>query len=311
MANKFINDHFLNKFKASAHQMKKFLLFFVVTTTLASCNFRNQKQDENEKPVVTVSIIPLKTFVEEIAGDDFTIQVLVPQGASPETYSLLPSQLKQISQSKAWFRLGFLEFELALWQKLQQMNRNMKVVDLSKNLNLIVGKEIKHGDHVHLEGVDPHTWMSPKLVKIMAGQIVSTLSELNEENQVTYQANYEKFINEIDELDAKIEKALADYKGRTFVAFHPSLSYFARDYGLVQYPLELDGKEPTTQHMIEVVDIARREKIKAIFIQNEFDIDHAKVFAEEINGEIVEIKPLDAEWNENIWNLTQLLIENF
>ncbi|HZH73575.1 MAG TPA: zinc ABC transporter substrate-binding protein, partial [Mariniphaga sp.] len=148
MANKFINDHFLNKFKASAHQMKKFLLFFVVTTTLASCNFRNQKQDENEKPVVTVSIIPLKTFVEEIAGDDFTIQVLVPQGASPETYSLLPSQLKQISQSKAWFRLGFLEFELALWQKLQQINRNMKVVDLSENLNLIVGKEIKHGDHV-------------------------------------------------------------------------------------------------------------------------------------------------------------------
>lgn len=291
--------------------MKNILLLISVLLILNSCTSNPKKSDEREKKVVTVSIIPQKTFVEKIAGDDFDIQVLVPHGASPESYTLLPSQLKQISRSDVWFRIGYIGFELSWREKIEQLNRNMKVVNLSEGLDLIAGENEQHGDHVHIEGVDPHIWMSPKLVKQMARQILSVLTELNPGKSSEYNSNYQQFLQDIDQLDAQIRNALEKYQGKAFVTFHPSLSYYARDYGLVQYPLESGGKEPTAQHMAKMVELARREKIDVIYIQSEFDRDHARVFAEEIKGKVVEVWPLNPEWEKNLLSITNLFIENF
>lgn len=291
--------------------MNKILLFVSITVILFSCTNQNKQAEDHEKPVVTVSILPQKTFVEKIAGDDFRIQVLVPHGASPESYSLLPSQLKEISRSQVWFRLGYIGFELSWREKIEQINRNMKIVNLSEGLDLITGKEVQHGDHVHLEGVDPHIWMSPKLVKQMAAEMTRELSALNPEKGEAYKTNYQKFVTEIDQLDAHIRDTLRNYQGKAIVTFHPSLSYYARDYNLVQYPLESGGKEPTAQHMAKMVELARRENIDVIYIQSEFDRDHARVFAEEIKGRVVEVWPLNPDWEENLMGITHLFIENF
>ncbi len=291
--------------------MRNFFLIITVVLFLVSCTSNKNRSDNQDKQVITVSILPQKTFVEKIAGTDFDIQVLVPHGASPETYSLLPSQLKQISHSEVWFRLGYIGFELSWREKVQQINRNMKVIDLSQGLDLIIGEEIKHGDHVHLEGVDPHIWMSPKLVKQMSEKMTAVLSELNPEKKDEYEINFQKFSKEIDKLDLQIRAALENYQGKAFITFHPSLSYFARDYNLVQYSLESGGKEPTAQYMAKMVELARKENINVIYIQSEFDRDHAHVFAEEIRGKVVEVYPLNPEWDKNILGITQLIIENF
>jgi zinc transport system substrate-binding protein len=291
--------------------MKKILLVLFLAIILAACSSNQHKTGGNDKPVVTVSILPQKTFVEKIAGDDFDVQVLVPQGASPESYSLLPSQLKQISRSKVWFRIGYIGFELSWREKVEQINRNMRVVNLSEGLDLIVGEEIQHGDHVHIDGVDPHIWLSPTLVKQMAGRMTEVLAELNPEKGAEYRENYQNFVTEIDQVDAQIRNELKDYQGNAFVTFHPSLSYYARDYGLVQYPLESGGKEPTAQHMAKMIEIARKEKIDVIYIQSEFDREHARVFAEEIKGRVIEVWPLNPDWEKNLLEMTHLFIENF
>jgi zinc transport system substrate-binding protein len=288
--------------------MKRIVLILLVALVVTSCATGT---GEGDKQVITVSILPQKTFVEKIAGDDFDIQVLVPQGASPESYTLLPSQLKKISGSLVWFRLGYIGFELSWREKVEQLNRNMEVVDLSEGLDLIVGEEVQHGDHVHLDGVDPHIWLSPRLVKQMAGRMTEVLARLNPEKSTEYQTNYQKFVKEIDLLDVQLRNSLKDYQGRSFITFHPSLSYYARDYGLVQYPLESGGKEPTAQHMAKTIELARRENINVIYIQSEFDREHARVFAEEINGKVVDVWPLNPAWEENLVEMTNLLIENF
>ncbi len=291
--------------------MKQSFLLLTLAVFLFSCSSNKNKSEDGEKPVVTVSILPQKTFVQKIAGNDFDVQVLVPHGASPESYSLLPSQLKKVSRSEAWFRLGYIGFELSWKDKVEQLNPNMEVVDLSEGLELIAGKEEQHGDHVHLEGVDPHIWLSPKLVKQMAGKMTEVLAGLNPENSDKYNANYQEFVKETDQLDAQIREALKDHQGKSFITFHPSLTYFAHEYGLVQYPLESGGKEPTPQHMAKVVELAREENIGVIYIQSEFDKENARVFAEEINGEIVEVRPLNPDWEENLLEITNLFIENF
>lgn len=291
--------------------MKQSFLLLTLVVFLFSCSSNKNKSEDGEKPVITVSILPQKTFVQKIAGNDFDVQVLVPHGASPESYSLLPSQLKKVSRSEAWFRLGYIGFELSWKDKVEQLNPDMEVVDLSEGLELIAGKEEQHGDHVHLEGVDPHIWLSPKLVKQMAGKMTEVLAGLNPENSDKYNANYQEFVKETDQLDAQIREALKDHQGKSFITFHPSLTYFAHEYGLVQYPLESGGKEPTPQHMAKVVELAREENIGVIYIQSEFDKENARVFAEEINGEIVEVRPLNPDWEENLLEITNLFIENF
>jgi len=291
--------------------MKKIILILSIAAVLFSCNSSKTKKTDSGKKVITVSILPQKTFVEKIVGDDFEVNVLIPSGASPAAYTLLPSQLKDISKSIVWFRMGYIGFEYSWKEKIEQANTNMLVVDLSEGLDLIAEENEQHGDHIHMDGVDPHIWMSPILVKQIAKRITEVVSDLNPGKEAVYNANYTKFANEIDDLHLHIKSTLKEFEGEKIIMYHPSLSYYVRDYGLVQYALEPGGKETTPQHMASIVDIANEENIRIIYIQSEFDREHARVFAEEIKGEVIQVWPLNPEWEENLLEITNLLVDNF
>jgi len=187
----------------------------------------------------------------------------------------------------------------------------MKVIDLSKGLDLIAAASITSTNAKAKKGVNLHIWMSPPLVKQMARRIADELSVLNPKKRSVYNDNYLRFVTEIDHLDNKIKSALKDYQGRKFIMFHPSFSYFAREYGLNEYSLEPGGKEPTPQRMAELIKLAKKEGIRVIYIQSDLDREQARVFAEEVDGEIVEMWPLNPAWEENLMEITNMLIQNF
>jgi zinc transport system substrate-binding protein len=286
-------------------------LVIIIAIFFFSCDSKNRKNEDTGQKVITVSILPQKTFIEKIAGDDFKVNVLLPPGASPADFTLLPSQLKDIAQSEIWFRIGYIGFEYSWKEKIEQANQNMKVVDLSVGLNLITSEPLMPGEPNPPRGVNPHIWMSPPLVKQMARRITDEISILNPEKMAVYNANYQKFAKETDQLDQKIRNALKDYQSHSFIMFHPSLAYFAREYGLKEHSLEPGGKEPTPQRMTELIQLAREEDIRVIYIQSDLDREQARVFAEEINGEIIEMWPLNPEWEKNLMEITNVLIQNF
>ncbi len=290
--------------------MKKLILLLIVAIVFLSCNSKKTKP-EKPRNFITVSILPQKTFVEKIAGGDFTVNVLIPPGTSPAAYTLLPSQLEEISKSVVWFRIGYIGFEHSWKDKIEQANTKMKVVDLSEGLDLIAQGNMQHGDHVHPVGVDPHIWLSPILVKQMAKRILDELSVLNPAQSAKYKTNYLEFVKEIDQLNIEISNKLKPFEGRKIIVFHPSLSYYVRDYGLLQYSLESGGKEPTPQRMTELIDLAKNENIKVMYIQGELDRDHARVFAEEVKGEVIQVRPLDSAWAENLMEMTNIIVDNF
>jgi zinc transport system substrate-binding protein len=286
-------------------------LVIFLAAMLFACGSQKGKNEVEEKPVVTVSILPIKTFVEEIAGNDFEINVLLQPGSSPADFTLIPSQLKNISSSEVWFRIGYIGFEYSWKDKIEQANRKMKVVNLSEGLDLITDEYLPSGEKSSTGGINPHTWLSPTLVKQMAGRIAEELAVLNPEKKQEYEENLSQFIEKINELDAEIRNKLENFEGRQIILFHPSLSYFAREYGLIQYSLEPGGKEPTPQRMAALVDFARKENIRAIYIQSDFDREQARVFAEEIDGEVVEMWPLNPELFDNLREISGLLIKHF
>lgn len=285
--------------------MKYISSLFLFSILLISCTQRNPQE---EKPVILVSILPQKTFVEKIAGDEFAVSILIPHGANPSTYTLLPAQMADISNARTWFRMGYVGFELSFAEKIMQVNPSMKVVDLSEGLDLIAHGRDNSG---RLTGADPHIWLSPALVKRMAVDIRDQLTGILPSKKLEFEKNYQKFIGEIDATDAEIRRLLSGFEGRKFITFHPSLSYFARDYGLVQLSIQQGGKEPTPAHITWLVDAAESENIRTIYIQSDFDRENARMFASEIEGEVVQVWPLNPAWSENLLNMAQLLRENF
>lgn len=290
--------------------MRKLVMLFAIATIFSACNSKTPQNEESSK-YITVSILPQKTFVEKIAENDFVVNVLIPPGTSPAAYTLLPSQMEEISKSAIWFRIGYIGFEHSWKDKIAQANTKMKVVDLSEGLDLIAQGKEQQGDHVNLSGVDPHIWLSPALVKEMAKRILDELSELNPKQSVKYKTNYLEFVKEIDQLNIEISNKLKSFEGRKIIVFHPTLSYFARDYGLLQYSLESGGKEPTPQRMTELIDLSKKENIKVMYIQSELDRENARVFAEEVDGKIIQFRPLDPAWAENLMEMANIIADNF
>jgi zinc transport system substrate-binding protein len=156
---------------------------------------------------------------------------------------------------------------------------------------------------------DPHIWLSPRLVKIQARTITEALKELDPEHEATYQANLERFLDDIKALDADIRQSLSDLERRKFMVFHPSWGYFARDYNLEMIAIEVGGQEPSAAELAELIARAKEENIQVIFAQPEFSTKAAETIAEAIDGQVLLIDPLAPDWLSNMREVADTFAE--
>jgi zinc transport system substrate-binding protein len=287
----------MNVFKITA------LIFLIL---LSACNGTVQK---DEQPVITVSILPQKYLVERIAGSNFRINVLVPPGSSAETYEPTPLQMQDISKSALYFRIGYMEFENTLIRNIQAQNKGVNFVNTADGIELIAADIVDHGDHVHMYGVDPHVWLSIPEVKIQLKNITGALIGIDPENADYYNNNYNLFTDELTELHNTLLEKFSSSKRKTFLIFHPALGYFARDYGLSQISIEMDGKSPTAANMKRVIDLARKEDINDVFIQMEFERESALAVSRELGGKVIEINPLAENWLTNFKDMSDVIYQ--
>lgn len=283
--------------------MKKIIPFILIIA------FGCTTTQTTDKPIVAVSILPQKFFVEKIAGDLAEVQVLVPPGASPELYSLMPSQMKDLSAAKLWLRIGKIGFEEGWVEKIRQTSPGLKIVDTSVQADWIAGEEEVHGDHVHLHGIDPHIWVSPGEVRKIVAETFRALLDLFPEKNDLLTTNYRLFQQEIEELDADLKSQFDLLENKKFLIFHPALTYLARDYGLEQIALEVDGKEPSPNHLRSLVEVAKTENIRVIFIQKESNAENARQLAREIGGEVIPVDPLNEEWDQQLREIANKISE--
>ena len=178
-------------------------------------------------------------------------------------------------------------------------------MNCSEGIVPVAGSEIESHEHEHSGAFDPHTWLAPADVKLIAENTLKALKAAFPEKAAAFDENYTRFILKIDALSAQIEQKFSPLANRNILIFHPALAYFARQFNLKQIPLELDGKEPSPKHMKDIVDLARSENIHVIFIQKEFDTENALQLSREIGGEVVVIDPLDYNWDKQMLDITE------
>jgi zinc transport system substrate-binding protein len=271
---------------------KIFLLLTIIF--FSSCGRRSTDTGER---VVTVSIAPFKYFVKAIGEEDFRVNVMVPSGANPHIYEPFPKQIAELRKSVGYVSNGYLGFEITWLDRFYDTNRNMKRLALSNNIEPL--GSIHHHEGGQVEGADPHYWVSPKCAMIMASSVRDFMCELNPDSKNKYEASYQVLLSRIRELDTRTAGLFAGVKKRSFMIFHPNLGYLARDYGLEEIVVEYEGKEPPPSRMRELIDRARNEGIKTIFVQKEYDIKNANAIAHEIGAKLQIIDPLSEDWLES------------
>jgi zinc transport system substrate-binding protein len=262
-------------------------------------------QEAPARPLrVFVSILPQKYFVEKIGGDLVDVAVMVEPGASPHTYEPKPKQMVALAKTAIYFAIG-VPFEATWLEKIAATNPNMLVVHTEADIKKIPmrghhhqGPELEQDHH----GIkDPHVWLSPPLVMIQARNILQALLRVDPAYGSVYEKNYNSFMKELVVLDAEIRAAL-EGKGQDveFMVFHPAWGYFAQAYGIEQVAIEIEGKQPKPAELLYLIQYAKERGIKVIFAQPQFSWQVAQTIAKSIDGQIVFVDPLAAQWDTNL-----------
>lgn len=234
----------------------------------------------------------------EIAGELVKINLIVPPGAGPENFEPGPQEIRALSNSTLLIHINLFDVEKQLLSRMKTAGNAIQMLDISNGIKLI-----KEGDG-HSHGCDPHIWSSVKNASILAENIEKGLSRQFPQHSDKFRENLGRLIKKLDDLDESLKAKFSSTKKKSFIIFHPALTYMANDYALNQYSLEEEGKAPSVLHMKELLDFAIKEHIKTVFLQSQFDKNNIEAFAREINGKITTIDPLSGDWLQNMEYMT-------
>jgi len=299
-----------------------YILVILAIISMIGCGVEKSENtttntNNEEKITVAVSIVPQETFVKAVAGNLVDVITMIPPGNSPANYQPTPKQMTEFSKSKVYFSIGVPTEEANILPKIDDFNKDIKVVSLADEVGKVYphrhfdeekhhDEEEHHDEHSYEEhhhdhsGRDSHIWLSPKRVKVMIKVIKDELIALDPNNKAAYEKNAEKYIAKLDVVDNEIKEALRGFKDGAFIIFHPAFGYFADDYGLQMVTIEGQGKKATAMKVQEIIDFAKKENIRFIFYQEEFDSQQAETIAKEIGGEAVKVSPLAPDYIENL-----------
>ena len=262
------------------------IVLVLMMVIISGCNATREVNSNSGQIKVAVTILPQAELVNKIGGEQIAVSVLVPPGVDPHTYELSPGQLKELSETALYIRIGHIDFEKNWMDRIAGTNKEMLIIDSSQSVEIING--------------DPHIWLSPRLAKIQAENVARALQEIDPGNQEDYAQRLQTVQKELDQLDSDIAAKLSPVSGSRFLVFHPSWSYFARDYGMEEIAIERDGKEPTAKELAELLSWAKNEGIKVIFTSPQHSTREAEAVAQELGGKVVIIDPLAGDYFANL-----------
>ena len=287
-------------------------LLFLMWVLSACQSDGKRKASRGDKPKVAVSIPPQLFFLKNIAGDKVDYVCLLRNSADPESFEPTPGQRMELSGSDVYLPLGSLPFEMGLIKALQNEKNGPEIVEAGHGVEGLSGTHgHSHADHSdgHSHGddhqeIDPHIWSSAKNAKVIALNTLNALIAVDSANEDYYRANYGRLEARLDSIDRSFEKIFSEMPQRpSFIVWHPSLSYFAHDYGLTQVALSDAGKEASVKAVVDKLRRADGSKAPVWFYQKEFDSGKAGLFASESGVKMVEINPMNEEWEDEMQKL--------
>jgi zinc transport system substrate-binding protein len=278
--------------------MRKITILLTIALLAVAC----ASKTESTQKTIFVTITPMQAIVEEITMGDFNVEVIVPKGASPETFEPTLRQVAAISDAEFIFSSGLINFEQNL---INSINGDGEVVNLSKGVELIAGS-CSHGNHEHKHGVDPHIWTSPRTLRTMVLNAHDAIIA-HYPDSTKYTAATERLLARLDELDNYCASRIANSGVDAIMIYHPAYTYYARDYGIQQIAIEHDGKEPSLRQTTELINRAHQYNIRYILRQPQYSEDKVRAIAKDAGAEIIVTDPLAEDIMGEIKRVTDII----
>jgi zinc transport system substrate-binding protein len=259
----------------------------------------------SEKLPVIASIYPVADMVQQVGGDHVDVTFVLPAGASPHTFEPKPSLVKKISSARIFFRIGAgLEF----WAEkfIELAGSGLTTIVLSEGVSLIHTAGHHHenktedphdGSYIsnHESRVaNPHIWLDPAIAKSMVNKITAVLCEVDHQHLTYYKLRGQNYLNDMDKLDRLIKVTVAKFNIKKYVSFHASWVYFARHYGLEPVGIieAAPGRNPTPIQIKNIVEMIKRDHIRAVFAEPQLNPRAAEVIAREAAVNVLLLDPL-------------------
>lgn len=264
---------------------------------------------------VFVGIPPQSHIVKAIAGDTVEVQVLLKPGSSPATYNPSISQLNSMAQADAYFLMG-LPFEEKIIGKIQSMLPNLPIVDTRSGIPMRHFGESEHHEHdseeeAHHEHevTDPHCWMSPDNLQLMAQTILRTLEETAPENADLFKRNYLIYCQKLEQTKVELQELMQTRQGLNVAVYHPAYGYLFDYCGIRQLVVEQMGKEPTAKALIHFAESIRSQGIQVMLLQQQFSARSASILSQQTGIRLITVNPLAEDAEDNFIEIIKALPE--
>lgn len=278
--------------------MQKIATFIICALLIVGCTTKS----DSDKKTIFVTITPMQSIIEEITAGDFDIEVIVPKGASPETFEPTPKQVTSFSDAELIFSTGLIDFEQSL---VQRIDDDAEVVNLSNGIELIAGS-CSHGNHQHKHGVDPHIWTSPRALRTMVTNAHKAIMA-HYPDSVKYTEATGRLLERINKLDNYCATRIKAEGVEAMMIYHPAYTYYARDYGIEQIAIEHDGKEPSLRQTTALIEKVKEHGVKAILRQPQYSEDKVRAIANDAGAEIITTDPLAEDILGEIERVTEII----
>jgi len=296
------------------------ILSLSLAAVISGCGNNDSRSGRSDGRItVFVSIAPQAYLVERIGGDFVEVVELVKSGQNPHNFELSPRQMMSLSKAQVYFTIG-MPFEKSITGKIEDTYKNLQLIDCTEGIKTISGDDPALHHHEDLpsggecgagQDYDPHVWLSPDNLQMIADNITAALASIDAANSETYRRNLKKFKDDLEVVVSKLKVSLEPHRGKTFYVFHPSFGYFADYFELKQKAVEYQGKSPTPKRLTEMVEQAQRDNVKIIFIQPQFDIRAAEAIAEAVDGAVVPMDPLSKDILRNLSMMADVIEVSF
>lgn len=265
---------------------KSILIILIIALLLTGCSSKKISSKNNgEKLIVYASFYPLYFLADEIGKENIDLNAVIPNGVEPHDYEPSIKQLKEIEKAHVFIYNGG-NFET--WA-----DKLIETIITDK------GEIINGSDEVSLKEingtVDPHIWLDPNNMIKIAEKIKDVFISLDGKNKGVYLDNYNHLLNRLKKLDEDYTKVLKDKKRNSILVSHTAFGYIADRYEFEQIPVAgiSPEQEPSPKVMANIIDIAKEDNFKYIFLETLANPKTVRVIADEANLEILILNPIE------------------
>jgi zinc/manganese transport system substrate-binding protein len=233
-----------------------------------------------------------------VGGDKVTVAVLAKPTEDPHFVDAKPSHIVTLNRADVLIE-GGAELEVGWLPPLTDGARNTKInpgapgrIRASEGIQLLdipAALDRSLGD-LHAAG-NPHFMMDPANGRIVAEHVASVFCQLDAGSCATFKGNLQAFEEKLDAKTKDWAAALAPYKGRPIVTYHPTWKYFAARFGLVSelYLEPKPGIPPSPPHLAEVMQAMNDKKIKIVLVEPFQSRKTAEAVADRTGATVVDV----------------------